>query len=136
MSLDDTAFHTWLAAYGAAWESFDAGAYLPLFSGDAVYHWTPFEAPCRGHDEIRAALERAMERQSDLTFRFEIIAVKGETGWAKWEASFTRQGTEYPVRVDGVLAARFDTAGKCVEFREWWHALEPGQADEMQAVDA
>lgn len=136
MSLMESTFHAWLHAYGAAWEAGDADAYLPLFAEEAVYHWTPFEAPRRGHDEIRAALVTVLERQSDVSFRFEIIAVTGDTGWAKWDAGFLREGTAYPVRVDGVLSARFDADDKCVEFREWWHALEPGQSDEMRAVDA
>lgn len=129
-------FESWLSAYGAAWEALDAEAYMPLFTDDAAYHWSPFDAPKRGHDEIRAALKTALERQIGPEFSFEIIMAGGDTGWAHWACGFIRAGTDYPVRIDGVLKARFAEDGRCCEFREWWHALEPNETDAMRAVDA
>ncbi|WP_084396143.1 nuclear transport factor 2 family protein [Henriciella aquimarina] len=134
--MNTEAFQSWLTAYGAAWEDCDPEAYMPLFSEDAAYHWTPFEAPRKGHAEIREALSRAMETQKDPDFSFEIISFDGKTGWAHWTCSFTRKSIDEPVRIDGVLCAEFDEAGKCRVFREWWHALEPGQGDLMRDFDA
>ena len=132
---DRDTFQSWLTAYGAAWEKLDAEAYLPLFSEDAAYYWTPFEAPHRGHDAILAALVDAIARQGDPSFSATVIAVEGDIGWAQWSCSFTRKGTDDPVRIEGVLKAVFRD-GKCCEFREWLHALEPGQGDLMRDIDA
>ena len=133
--METAAFEAWLSEYGKAWGARDADAYLPLFTDSAEYHWTPFEAPKRGHDELRQALQDAMARQVSPKFSASIIAFDGTTGWAEWSCRFTRAGTDDPVRVEGVLKAVFEN-GKCCEFREWWHALEPGQGDLMRDFDA
>ncbi|WP_300378901.1 nuclear transport factor 2 family protein [Henriciella sp.] len=129
------AFQDWLFAYGAAWEALDPDAYLPLFTDTAEYHWAPFEAPKSGHEEIRSALKEAMSRQEAPQFSYKLITVEGETGWAEWACRFTRKGTDDPVRIEGILKAVFEQ-GKCCEFREWWHVLEPGQGDLMRDFDA
>lgn len=129
MSTISTAdFDAWLRAYGAAWEGRDSKAAVKIFTEDAEYYWTPLDPPQRGHAGIAAAWDGAVSTQRDIRFRYEILAVTGTTGIAKWRADFTRIATGAKVVIDGVLSAQFTEPGRCRVFREWWHASETPRA--------
>ena len=123
-------FDGWLTSYGAAWEGRDSKAAVRIFTPDAEYHWTPLDPPQRGHAGIAAAWDGAVSTQRDISFRYEILAVAGATGIAKWRADFTRLATGAKVVIEGVLTAEFAAPGKCRVFREWWHAAESPPATE------
>lgn len=62
--------------------------------------------------------------QEDVRFRAEALSASGDTGIARWRCSFRRRASGRTVDLDGILVARFDDAGLCTEFREWWHRAE------------
>ncbi|HEX8692013.1 MAG TPA: nuclear transport factor 2 family protein [Longimicrobium sp.] len=125
MSFDTAAFRDWLARYGLAWEGRDPETAALLFAPDALYHWTPFEAPKRGREEIAGAWRSATSRQEGVRFAWEVICATGNRGFAHWRASFRRAGAGHTVRIDGILSAAFGEDGLCTEFHEWWHSDEP-----------
>jgi hypothetical protein len=119
------AFADWLRRYGEAWIAGDPHAALRLFTDDAAYHEKPFEAPMRGHEAIRRYwTEGAQDGQRDVSFAAQPIGIDGDTGHARWQATFVRVPTASFVELDGVLAASFAADGRCREFREWWHRRE------------
>ena len=130
------AFQDWLGELQQALEAGDAATLSHLFSEDAVFHDAPFIAPIDGRDAIRASFAEELAERRDVTFTFEVIRFEGQIGWAMWSNSFTRAGTEDPVRMEGILKAEFNTDGLCSEFRQWWHMMEPGQGDLMRDMDA
>lgn len=118
-------FEKWLAAYGAAWQNGDADAVIVLFSDDAEYYENPFATPMRGKEAIhRYWSEGAQESQKDVVFEFTDAVAAGNTGMARWRASFVRVPSGRHVALDGFLTAEFNAAGKCSVFREWWHRRE------------
>lgn len=118
-------FTGWLEKYGQAWRNGDAHAVVHLFSEDARYEETPFDEPMIGRDAIRRYWDEGANRsQRDVSFAFQIITVKGNTGSARWQASFYRVPSGMRVELDGVLTAEFADDGKCRSFREWWHRRE------------
>lgn len=117
-------FDAWLRAYQAAWQGRDSQAAVRIFTEDAEYYWTPLDPPQHGHAGIAAAWEGAVSQQRDITFRYEILAVDGATGIAKWRADFTRLPGPARVVIEGVLTAEFADAARCRVFREWWHSTE------------
>ncbi len=123
-ALTREAFDVWLRAYGAAWQGRDPEAAAALFSEDALYHWTPFSEPKRGPGGIAAAWREATARQRDVLFTYEILAVEGAVGMARWHTSLVRPASGVRVELDGVLLAEFDADGRCRVFREWWHSSE------------
>jgi hypothetical protein len=123
------AFADWLRRYGQAWITGDPRAAVDLFSRDAAYHETPFDPPMVGHDAIRRYwTEGAQEGQREVTFAAQPVAVDGDAGMARWQATFVRVRNGALVELDGVLAARFGADGRCREFREWWHRRETARA--------
>jgi hypothetical protein len=122
-------FAGWLRRYGQAWIAGDPEAAVRLFSDDAAYHETPFDPPMVGHEAIRRYwTEGAKEGQRDVAFAAQPVAFDGDTGMARWQASFVRVRSGARVELDGVLAARFAADGRCREFREWWHRRETAPA--------
>lgn len=118
-------FNQWLAAYGRAWETGDSAAVVALFAPDAAYYETPFDPPMVGLAAIETYWrEGAGLAQRDVAFGFDVVAIRGNRGLSHWTASFVRVPSGVRVRLDGILSARFDADGRCVEFREWWHRRE------------
>ena len=118
-------FIRWLDAYGRAWETGDVAAVVVLFSPDAAYYETPFDPPMVGLEAIETYWrEGAGQAQRDVAFRYHVLSVEGDLGLGHWSASFVRVPSGVRVRLDGILSARFDESGRCVEFREWWHRQE------------
>ena len=114
-------FDAWLRGYKRAWESRDADAAARLFTPDAEYYWTPFDAPQRGRTEIAAAWSGAVGGQKDITFRYTVIATNGAGGTAHWNTRLTSVPDGKPVELDGILSTEFGGPGLCRTFREWWH---------------
>jgi ketosteroid isomerase-like protein len=120
-------FEAWLRGYKAAWEARDAAAAAALFTPDAEYFWTPFDAPQKGPAEIAAAWSGAVQRQEDVTFDFTVVATAGAHGIAHWHTRLTSVPDGEPVELDGIIIAEFARPAQCRVFREWWHARgKPG----------
>lgn len=135
MALTETTFANWLQSFGDAWSALDSNRLIELFSEDVSFYWSPVQAPSEGRTALLAAMQERLIRQKDPVFEFEIITTNDDAGWAHWTASFTRDGTDDPVRMDGVLKSRF-RGNECSEYRQWQHVLEPGQGDLMRDFDA
>ncbi len=122
--MTESEFASWLTRYGAAWEARDPEAASALFTEDAEYFWTPFGEPRRGPAGIAAAWREATSRQRDVVFRFEILAIAGRVGIARWRTRLVRSATGREIEIDGILTAELDPSGRCRVFREWWHSSE------------
>jgi ketosteroid isomerase-like protein len=123
--MNENQFRNWLDEYGRAWQSGDAKAVMTLFAPGASYYETPFDQPLVGLDAIHDYWKAgAGQSQTDVVFGYEVLSVAAEWGLAHWTAAFVRVPSGAAVRLDGVLAARFDAGARCTEFREWWHRQE------------
>lgn len=140
------AMQRFMQGYRRAWESRDDGLLASLFTANAVYHNTPFDAQ-RGHAAIRKYWDR-VKLQADIDLSFEVLADAADTGVAHWHVTYqvtsekmfamwaTASGTGIPARnageplprlvLDGVALADFDQAGLCTRFRIWWHSRIAG----------
>ena len=118
-------FQQWLTRYGEAWIQGDPLAAISLFSENAAYYEEPFQSPMVGREAIKKYwTEGAQEGQQEITFDFQMITLKNNSGYAHWQATFRRVPIQTSVALDGILLAKFNRAGECTEFREWWHRQE------------
>lgn len=129
-------YRDWLDRLADGIEAADAKSVAELFSPDVTYFDSPFDAPCRGRAELSAFLGKSLSEREDVRFHADMIRTDDQSLWAFWSNTFTRKGTDDPVRMEGVLHAEFDSNGLCSRFRQWWHQLEPGQGDLMRDFDA
>ena len=109
-------FSNWLQVYVAACTENDASKVADLFAGDAVYHYTPFDPPWHGVDEIADKWEDDAENL--VGFRCDAIPifVAEDRGIAEWWAEYPAEGFQYR----SAFVVRFDDQGKATEFREWY----------------
>lgn len=119
----------WVERYGRAWTDRDAHAAMALFAESAEYYEVPFEPPYRGREGIRAYWSDATRRQREISFRHEVLAVRGSTGIVRWMAGFRRIPSGHRARLDGILVVTFDREGLCRTLREWWHISEAAEGE-------
>jgi hypothetical protein len=114
----------WLRAYGAAWGNRDPIAASRLFSADASYYETPFGPPARGHSGVEEYWVAATQKQTNISFSWEVLSFTDDVGIVRWWATFSRLKSNAKVELDGVLLLEFNDDGLCRTFREWWHKKE------------
>ncbi|MGM0934504.1 MAG: VOC family protein [Bacteroidota bacterium] len=122
--LTTESFHAWLNSYKTAWEQGKIEIIEALFSVNAQYYETPFEAPLKGIDNVLEYWKGAFDNQENITFGFDIIQTLHDKGFAKWNASFTRRNSGIKVSLNGIFEVCFDADLKCTHFYEWWHINE------------
>jgi ketosteroid isomerase-like protein len=110
-------FERWLDGYFAAWISNDAEDVAALFAEDAVYSVGPFADAWKGRDEIvRRWISGAQE---DVEYAYEILAVNGEIGIARWNVKARSEGGATRSEWNGILLITFAPDGRCRDHREW-----------------
>lgn len=135
MAITREAAELWLTKYGQAWEMRAPQLAADLFAEDCRYFETPFSEPATGRDGVLHYWQAVPEGQTDITFRYRILAVQAPTVIAHWSASFTRTANGTRVKLDGVFVMEFTVEGQCRTLREWWHREEePASPGETMTV--
>lgn len=114
----------WMETYGSASAENDPQASANLFAENAAYYETPFAEPMIGRDAIYEYWNKGAQNLKDKESSFEIIAVNGNTGIARWQSKFTVLESGKRLELDCLFIVEFDNDGLCQTFREWWHIRE------------
>jgi uncharacterized protein (TIGR02246 family) len=121
-NLTPPALEAWLARYEEAWEQRDPARAATLFTENAAYHELPFDAPKAGRSGIRDYWASVTADQRNVDFQWQVVAVNGQTGVARWSAKLTSASSGTRVELDGIFVLTFEDGGLlCSELREWWH---------------
>jgi ketosteroid isomerase-like protein len=127
--VDKTEVDRWLRAYVDAWKSYDPGQIGELFAEDVKYRYHPYDDPVEGRDAVvrswlgevghAGASTRDDEGTYDATYR--AVAVDGDVAVATGSSRYL-SGPGGPVEdvYDNCFVMRFDAAGRCREFTEWY----------------
>jgi ketosteroid isomerase-like protein len=127
MTSDDV--DRWLEAYVRAWKSYDRDEIVALFAADVEYRYHPFDEPIRGRDAVveswlgegehEAASTRDPQGTYDASYR--TIAVDGNVAVATGTSTYlTEPGGEAENVFHNAYVLRFDDAGRCTEFTEFY----------------
>jgi ketosteroid isomerase-like protein len=119
----------WLRAYVAAWQSYDRDQIGALFAEDVEYRYHPYDEPVRG----RAAVVKswlgedespdASSRDAPGTYdaAYQAVAVDGDVAVATGSSRYRPEpGGAVDEVFDNCFVLRFDSAGRCREFTEWY----------------
>jgi ketosteroid isomerase-like protein len=119
----------WLEDYVRAWKSYDRSQIEALFAEDVEYRYHPYDAPIRGRDAVvsswlgQGASTAASTRDEPGTYEAEygVVAVDGDVAVATGRTTYT-SGPGGPVDkvYENCFLMRFDPAGRCREFTEWY----------------
>lgn len=120
MTLDHAAFQSWLDRYVAAWKSYDPAAIADLWSEDATYRYHPEDEPVAGRAAIVASWLDGPDDAGSYDARYEVLAIDGQnhvaSGWTRYFDAAGELRDEYW----NIYLCRFDDAGRCRDFTEWW----------------
>ena len=111
----------WVSGYERAWRGGDAGAVATLFSEDAAYRASPYDASRIGHDAIAAFWLDDAGRTFSMDAR--VVAVDGDVAVVRVDVRYETP-TEQEYR--DVWLLRFAPDGRVADFEEW--AYWPGRA--------
>jgi len=127
--MDQVAAQGWLDQYVAAWLSYELSAIGALFSEDVVYRYHPYDDPIRGREAVVAswlgesASDDASTRDDPGTYEatYSPVAVDGDVVVATGRSTYREVPGGPVVRVyENCFVMRFDTAGRCREFTEYY----------------
>ena len=116
----------WLAAYVAAWKSYERDAIGALFSDDARCWYHPFDEPVVGRDAIvESWLGDAKDPSGTYDGDYHCLVVEGDTAVTQGRSSYFTDDGSIDKRYDNIFVLRFDENGNCREFREWYMQSRP-----------
>ena len=127
--MDKTDVDKWLQDYVDAWKTFDRAKIEGLFADDVDYRYHPYDEPVRGRASVARSWlgegEHAGASTPDEPGTFDAnyrcIAVDGDVAVAVGESIYlTERGGEVDRIYDNCYVMRFDGAGRCREFTEWY----------------
>jgi ketosteroid isomerase-like protein len=127
--MDTESVAAWLGRYVEAWMTYDRDQIGALFSQDVEYRFHPYDEPIVGRDAVveawlgESGLDYASERDEPGTFEasYEPFAVQGDSAVATGSSSYRDEaGGEFTKVYDNCFVMRFDDAGRCRSFTEWY----------------
>lgn len=114
-------YAAWLARYRDAWQRRDPALAAALFTADATYRETPYDAPMVGRGAIADYWARVTSGQRDVRFEAQVLAVQGSIGLAHWHAEFTAVPGGEAITLDGIFRCRFADGTSVAMLEEWWN---------------
>lgn len=114
------AYGAMIERFGAAWEQGSPDEIAEIFSDDAVFLPSPFDAPIRGKTAIAAYWKDTPTEQAEISFRFGEIFAAGPWFSTEYKCTFRRRRTGQMIDVRGALFCETGD-GKIAEMRMYWH---------------
>jgi ketosteroid isomerase-like protein len=105
----------WLDSYIEAWRSYDADAIGALFSDDASYAYHPYDESVRGRAAIVEHWRGDRDEPGSWEARYEVSLIEGDRAIARGETRYSVGRT-----FSNLFELRFDDAGRCSSFVEWY----------------
>lgn len=127
--MDKAGIDRWLRAYVEAWKAYDRDLISDLFAEDVKYRYHPYDEPVEGRDAVvrswlgETAPPGTSARDEKGTFDagYRAIAVDGDVAVATGSSSYSAEpGVPVQTVFDNCFVMRFDSAGRCREFTEWY----------------
>ena len=118
--MDRTSVMEWVTGYETAWRAGDTAAVARLFTEDARYRRSPYEASEVGHAAIRAFWSE--DEGQPFTMSAEAIAVEGRDAVVRLEVHYGEPSNQ---EYRDLWVLRFAEDGRVEDFEEW--AYWPGK---------
>ena len=119
--MDRQQFQAWLDGYVEAWKTYDEAKIRALFAEDVEYRYHPMDEPVRGRDAVVASWIEGKDDPGTYDAHYEPLAIEGETHVAAGRSDYF-DGAGGPLRDQylNVYVCRFNDAGECTSFTEYW----------------
>jgi hypothetical protein len=112
----------WLQAYIEAWRTYDRDSILALFAEEVEYRYHPYDEPFRGADSVADSWVRDdwIDEPGTYDAAYRTIAVDEDVAVATGSSTYTNPDGSVRTVYENCFVMRFDPAGRCREFTEWF----------------
>ena len=126
--MDRARVQAWLDAYVHAWKTYDKDAIGNLFSEDVTYSYDPYSVPIRGRAAIVDSWLEQPDSPGTYDGHYEPLLIEGDHAVANGRSRYFEQdGSTLKAEWDNLFVLRFDSEGRCMEYREWYMPRPDGQ---------
>jgi hypothetical protein len=119
--MDRHKFQEWLDRYVDAWKTYDEANIGTLFADDVEYRYHPLSDPVIGR---AAVVKDWLDNKDDAgTYdaEYKVLAIDGDTHVANGHSDyFDGPGGAMRDQYFNVYVCRFNAAGECTYFTEYW----------------
>ena len=127
--MDRARVQAWLDAYVQAWKTYDKEAIGNLFSEDVIYSYDPYSVPIRGRAAIVYSWLEQPDSPGTYDGHYEPLLIEGDQAVANGRSRYFEQdGSTLKAEWDNLFVLRFDSEGRCKEYREWYMPRPDGLA--------
>ena len=127
--MDRARVQAWLDAYVHAWKTYDKDAIGNLFSEDVTYSYDPYSVPIRGRAAIVYSWLEQPDSPGTYDGHYEPLLIEGDHAVANGRSRYFEQdGSTLKAEWDNLFVLRFDSEGRCMEYREWYMPRPDGLA--------
>ena len=120
--MDRQKFQAWLDGYVEAWKTYDEAKISALFADDVEYRYHPNDdEPLHGRAAVVSNWLESKDPAGTYDAEYEVVAIDGETHVANGHSDYY-DGPGGPLRDQyfNVYICRFNSAGECTHFTEYW----------------
>jgi ketosteroid isomerase-like protein len=119
--MDKVQVANWLRRYVDAWMSYDRSDIAALFGEDIEYRFHPYDEPVRGRDAVvESWFGDNKDEPNTYDGSYEPVAVDGDTAVATGYSTYYGPDGSVDKIYDNCFIMRFDDAGRCREFTEFF----------------
>jgi len=112
-------FTEWFNKLGKAWIERDPHEAANLFSKDVKYYESVFDSPCENWNRVFELWKVVPTNQKNVTFDFEVIAIKDNLAVANWKVTRILLSTNQKQIIDGIFVIKLNNEGRCNYFKQW-----------------
>jgi ketosteroid isomerase-like protein len=114
-------FQSWLDGYVEAWKTYDEGKIGALFAEDVEYRYHPKDDALQGREAVVKSWTENKDAAGTYDAHYEPVAIDGDTYVANGHSDYF-DGPGGPLRDQyfNVYICRFNDAGECTSFTEYW----------------
>ena len=111
-----------VAAYGHAWQMWDFGGFVDLFSDNVVYVAHATQETVVGRAALADYIRKEAADQGEASIRMGSPVIDGDHVAAEFWVTRTNEGESWTTA--GCFIARLGPEGRCTFFREYWFDVE------------
>ncbi len=113
-------FQRWLNDYVEAWRTYDPAKIGALFADDATYRYHPQDEPVTSREQIVASWLDEPDEPGTYEGHYEPLAIDGEIHVAQGVSRYFDGEGNLRDEYCNIYVCRFDEAGRCTDFTEFW----------------
>jgi SnoaL-like domain len=110
----------WLDRYVEAWNTYDRELIADLFAPTVEYRYHPYDDPIQGRAAVVDSWLADADEPNTYEAHYEPVAVDGDVVVATGTSSYLDTEGRVERIYHNCFVIRFDTAGRCSDFVEWF----------------